>query len=148
MSGTINNQFNTGRDCSVVILHPLAAGGRIDLPLLTDFDAKGSYHDIKVSALDGNTRNMQVPENGMLSFSTDRTNAVMETFCWTLWNSYKDTGRLPDGQVFQYIRERDGSTTTIQYTGFAFKVLDLGSWKKDSQVTQKMSATFINARLI
>ena len=143
------NAFNTGRDVSVVVMHPLAGpDGRLDLGIITDFDAKPGNHSIKVQGLDGYTRTMEVPDNGMLSFSFERTNAAMDTFCWALWRSYKDTGRLPDGKVYQYVSELDGSRTTTEYTGVAFKVDDLGSYKKDSAVTQKLTGSFMDARVV
>ena len=143
------NAFNTGRDVSVVVIHPLAGpDGRLDLGIITDFDAKASYHSIKVQGLDGYSRTMEVPDNGTLSFSFDRTNPAMDLFCWALWRSYKDTGRLPDGKVYQYVSELDGSRTTTEYTGVAFKVDDLGSYKKDSAVTQKLTGSFMDAVVI
>ena len=148
MAVNITNAFNTGRDVSVVLMHPLAPGGRLDFEIVTDFDAKVSYHDIKITGLDGYTRTKHVPDQGMISFTVERNNAVMDAFCWTLWRSYKDSGRLPDGKIYQYVRELDGSTTTTEYNGVAFKVDDLGSFKKDSQVTQKLTGTFMDARVV
>ena len=148
MAVVINNQFNTGRDVSVVILHPLAAGGRLDLTIVTDFDAKVMYHDIKITGLDGYTRTKHVPDQGTLSFSIERTDPVVDAFCWKLFRSYKDTGRLPDGRVFQYVAELDGSVTTTEYAGVAFKVDEIGQYRKDQQVTQKLTGTFMDARVV
>ena len=148
MAVTINNQFNTGRDASVVLMHPLAPGGRLDITIITDFDAKVMYHDIKITGLDGYTRTKHVPDNGSLSFTVERTDASIDAFCWAIFRSYKDFGRLPDGKVYAYLRELDGSTTTIEYTGVAFKTDELGQWKKDSQVTQKLTGTFMDARVV
>ena len=147
MSGTVN-QFNTGRDCTVVILHPLAPGGRIDLPLVTDFDVKPKYHDISSNGIDGFTRTMHVPQNLDVMFSVDRSDPTIDTFCSALWTSYRATGRIPAGSVYQYVTELNGSTTTTNFTSVVFKPDDLGSWKKDSAVAQKLSGTAMDyARL-
>ena len=147
MSGA-TNQFNTGRDCSVVILHPLATNGRVDLPLVTDFDVKPSFHDIKSSAIDGYTRTQHIPDNLMLSFTVDRSTSVLDDLLAAIWQAYRATGRVPDGSVYQYINEINVSTTTRQFTGVAFKPDDLGSWKKDSAVSQKLSGTAMDFRVL
>lgn len=142
------NAFNTGKDCSVVIIHPLANGGRLDLPLITDFDAKPSYHDIKSNGLDGFTRVQHIPENVAVSFSADRSNSAVDDFCSALWQAYRVSGRVPDGVVYQYVTEIDGSTTTTQFDGVAFKADDLGSYKKESAVAQKITGTAIDYRRV
>ena len=143
-----NNAFNTGKDASVVIIHPLATGGRLDLPLVTDFDSKPQWHDITSSALDGFTRTQHVPRNFLLSFSADRSNAAVEAFLSALVIAYRTVGRAPDGSVYHYISEIDGSTTTMQYDGVALKPDDLGSWKKEDRIMQKISGTAMDMRRI
>ena len=148
MAVTITNAFNTGRDVSVVVMHPLAPSGRLDFDIITDFDAKVQHHDIKIMGLDGYSRTKHVPDNGMLSFTIERTDPTMDAFCWALWRAFKDQGRLADGRVFQYVKEIDGSTTTTEYSGVAFKTDDLGAYRKDQQVTQKLTGTFMDARVV
>ena len=136
-----SNVFNTGRDVSLVIIHPLAPNGRLDLPMITDFDAKPSYHDITSNSLDGYTRTAHIPQNIPLSFTADRSNSAVDDFCSAMWQQYRTTGRVPDGTVYQYVSEIDGSTTTLQYSGVAFKPDDFGNWKKESAVSQKITGT-------
>ncbi len=135
------NFFNTGRDCSVVILHPLAPAGRLDLPIVTMFDPKVAWHDIKSSAIDGLTRTRHIFENATFSVQIDRSDATLDNFVMAMVRAYQVTGSVPDGSIFQYVTEADGSTTTTQGTGVSFKLDDLGSWKKDSAVPQTLTGT-------
>lgn len=142
------NQFSTGKDCTLVIIHPLARGGRLDLPLITDMDAKPKFHDITGNHLDGYTRTQHIPQNIDLAFSVDRSTSDVEDFLSALWNAYRTAGRVPDGKVYQYVTEIDGSTTTTQYDGVAFKVDDLGTYKKDDRVPQKVMGTAMDYRRV
>jgi hypothetical protein len=45
---------------------------------------------------------------------------------------------LPAGTVYQYVTEVDGSTSTYQYSGVVFKLVNAGSWKGDASVKQKL----------
>jgi len=47
-------------------------------------------------------------------------------------------GSLPAGTVYQYVTEVDGSTSTYQYSGVVFKLVNAGSWKGDASVKQKL----------
>ena len=141
ISGAVVNRFDTGKQCSLVVVHALAPGGRLDLPLVTDFDAKPTYHDITSNGLDGYTRTMHIPQNVPLSFSVDRTDSTIDAFCSAMWQSYYLSGFVAVGQVFHYVQEASGSQSTTQFMDVAFKVDDLGSWKKESAVSQKLTGT-------
>ena len=142
------NSFNTGRDARVVIRHPLAPGGELQLRLLSDFDAKAQWHDIKKSHLDGLTRTQHVPENMMMTFSVDRSDSAIDDFCSAIWGAYRAAGRVPDGSIFVYVSELNGSESTYEYSGVAFKPDDLGSFKKEDSVVQKMSASAMDFRRV
>lgn len=142
------NEFNTGRDCSLVITHPLAPGGRLDLSLVEDFDAKPNYHDITANHLDGFTRTQHIPQNHALSFSLDRSTSLVDDFCSALESTYRLRGRMPDGKVYHYVTEIDGSTTTTEFNGVAFKVDALGTWKKDDKVMQKVMGTAMERKRV
>lgn len=132
------NDFSIGRQCQIVIRHPLAVGGRLDLTIVTDFDAKPKHKDIKVDGLDGLNRAKVLPEGWDVSIGLDRANSAAEDFCGAMENAYYDSGNVPTGTVYQYITETDGSLTTYVFEGVALKLDDAGSWKSDSAVKQKM----------
>jgi hypothetical protein len=44
--------------------------------------------------------------------------------------------RLPVGQIYQYISEPDGSTTTWLYDNVTLNLTNAGSWSQDSTVKQ------------
>lgn len=142
------NFFNTGKDCTVVLRHQLAPGGQLQLDLITDFDAKPMFHDISSNALDGYTRTRHIPQNLVITFTVDRNNSAIDDFCSALWQAYRVSGVIPDGSVYQYVLEENGSTTTTQYTGVAFKPDDLGSYKKEDRVPQKVTATAMDYRRV
>lgn len=132
------NNFSIGKNCIVVIQHPLASGGRLDLSIVTDFDAKPNYKEIVVDGLDGVNRIKFLPQHWNISFSLDRANAAADDFGAALENAYFNSGNVPSGTVYQYITEPDGSTSTYQYEQVAFKIEDAGTWKGDSAVKQKL----------
>jgi hypothetical protein len=125
----------------LVIRHPLAPQGEIKLALVTDFDVKPAFHDITGNHLDGFTRTQHIPQNLAISFTFDRNDPTLEIFASAMWQAYRTRGRLPEGSVFQYVNEIDGSTSTNRYDGVAFKPDDFGSWKKESAVAQKLTGT-------
>ena len=132
------NDFSTGRQCRIVILHPLAREGRLDLSIVTEFDAKPKFKDIKVDGLDGVNRAKFQPEGWDVTISLDRANAVADDFCGSLEAASYDSGNVVSAVLYQYITETDGSLTTYQFEGLALKMEDAGSWKADSAVKQKM----------
>ena len=134
------NSFSIGKQCTLVIQHPLATGGRLDLSIITDFDAKPTNKDLMVDGLDGINRTQFLPQHVVITFSLDRADPTADAFGAALEKAYFDgSGFVPSGTVFQYIQESNGSTTTYQYEGVALKVDDFGSWKGDSAVKQKLT---------
>ena len=115
------NAFNTGKDTALVILHPLATGGRLDLPLITDWDAKPSYHDIVSHGLDGYSRTAHIPQNHALSFTADRSDPAVDAFCSAIEQAYRLNGRVPDGTVSKVsgiakrCRRSNGQTTAMAW---------------------------------
>jgi hypothetical protein len=141
------NEFNIGKQCTLVITHPLAPGGRLDLSIVTDFDAKPTYKTLKVDGLDGLVRTKHLPETWEVSFGIDRANSAVDDFCAGLDTAYfAGSGLTPGGTVTQFITEVDKSQSTYLYENVAFMISDAGSWKGDSQVKQKISGTATRRR--
>lgn len=133
------NDFNIGRDCQLVILHPLAVGGRLILSIVTDFDSKPNYKSLNVDGLDGVTHNAELPQHWDITFGMSRGSAAVDSFIAALDVSYYTLGLLPTGTVYQYIQEVAGNTSTFQYNTVAFKLTDAGNWKGDTPTTQKLA---------
>ena len=132
------NDFSIGKQCTLVIQHPLAPGGRLELSIVTDFDAKPHFKEVSVDGLDGIYRSKKLPQYWDLSFGLDRANSAADDFGVACEAAYDATGNVPSGTVYQYIIETDGSQTTYAYTGVALTIEDAGSWKGDSAVKQKV----------
>lgn len=143
------NSFSVGKQCTLVIQHPLAPGGRLDLSIITDFDAKPTSKDVMVDGLDGINRTQFLPQHVVISFSIDRANPAVDAFGAALEKAYFDgNGFVPSGVVYQYVDEADGSRSTYQYEGLALKVDDFGTWKGDSAVKQKITGHAQRRRLV
>lgn len=130
--------FNYGRHCRVVIQHPLAPNGRLDLSIVTDFDAKASYQDLQSRGLDGVSRSAFLPDSWEISLGLDRATSAADDFAAALESAYYDSGSLPNGTVYQYVDELNGSESTYQYENVALRLEDAGTWKGDSTVQQRL----------
>ena len=138
------SNFNVGRDCQVVIQHPMAAGGRLDLSIVTDFDPKQNVVEASVDGLDGKFWSASLPKSWSGTVGIDRANNVCDLFITTLENAYFNGLNVPSGSVYQYITEVDGSVTRYQFSECSFHLPNAGSWKNDAVV--KMQLGFIAAR--
>ena len=132
------NDFNIGKNCTVVINHPLAPSGRLDLSIVTDFMAKSNTKDITVDGLDGINRTRFLPQHWDISIGIDRASAALDDFVAALDNAYFTSGSVPAGTVYQYVTEMDGSQSTYQFDDVVFKADGSGDWKGDGAVKQKL----------
>lgn len=134
-----SNNMNIGRDCQVVIIHPLAPGGRLDLQHVTGFDAKNAMATAVSDRLDGKVLTAYLPKNWSGTFHIDRGNAVADQFNDALEAAYFNGVNVPFGQVYQYITEVDGSVSAYQFDDCSFMLGDPGSWKNDALVKQTLT---------
>ena len=133
--------FNVGRDCQVVVIHPKAPGGKVDLPNLTMFDCKQITANIKVDRLDGTQMNAELPKGWTISIENERGNSGMDEFFAAVESAWYLFGQYSVGTIYQYITEANGSQSTYQFDNVAMKFDDPGSWKGDASVKQKISGT-------
>jgi hypothetical protein len=129
------NSFSIGRDCQLVVMGPF---GRVDLTYVTGFESRQLTQSVRLDRLDGVPMGAELPKGWEGSFDVERGTSAVDDFIAVAEQAFFTTGTLPAGTVYQYIAEVDCSTSTYQYTGVVFKLVNSGSWKGDSSVKQKL----------
>ena len=136
------NTFSTGRDCQLVLIGPPgangAAGVRVDLTHVTQFEAKQSTHSIRVNRLDGVHLAAELPAGWDGHFELERGSPAADDFVASLEQAWFAEGRRLGGTLYQYVSEVDGSVSTYQYDGAVFKMRSSGLWKGDAPVKQNL----------
>jgi hypothetical protein len=127
--------FSIGRDTQLVVMGPL---GRIDLTHVTSFESRQLTQSVRVSRLDGTQLGTELPKGWEGSFEIERGNSVVDDFIAAAEQQYYSGGSVGLGTMYQYIVETDGSTSTYQYDGVAFHLVNAGMWKGDASVKQKL----------
>lgn len=131
--------LSIGRDCQVVLIHPLADGGRLDLPNVTGFQANPEYTEIASKRLDGNRLHAALPDGWNGSFDLDRSNGDVDALMALVEAAWRDTGIIQSATVYQYITDPSGATATYEFTECSVTFPELGAWTADTKVTQKIA---------
>jgi len=129
------NTFSVGRDCQVVVIGP---AGRVDLSHVTGFDSRQLTHPIRIDRLDGMQLAAELPKGWEGSFELERGSSAIDDFIAASENQYHTGGYVQPGTLYQYVAEADGSTSTYQYEGVVFHLVNAGQWKGDAAVRQKL----------
>jgi hypothetical protein len=137
--------FSVGRDTQLVVMGP---NGRIDLEHVTAFESRQLTQSVRVSRLDGSQLGTELPKGWEGSFELERGNSVVEDFVAATEQTYFNGGSAGSNTMYQYISETDGSTSTYQYDGVTFKLVNAGTWKGESSVKQKLEFFGIRRRRI
>jgi hypothetical protein len=132
MSGT---NFSLGRDCQLVVMGPF---GRVDLTHVTGFDSRQMTRPVRVDRLDGQQLGAEIPKGWEGSFEVERGNSTVDDMIAASEAAFMATGERPQGTLYQYVAEVDGSTSTYQYNGVVFKLSNAGQWRGDAAVRQKL----------
>jgi hypothetical protein len=138
--------YSIGRDCTVVIVHPLAPGGRVDISNVTGFSAKQQETQLTAKRLDGNRLSAYIPEGWNGSFDVDRNGPAIDNLVALIEAAWRTGGTLYAATVFQYINEPNGQVTQWQFSDVALSFPDLGTWHSDEIVKQNI-AFMANRRL-
>lgn len=133
------NSFNVGSDCRVVVQHPLAAGGQLDLGDVTNFKAAQQTKALNYTTIEGTTKKGEYPTGWSGTFQLERTDHAVDDFICTLEQAILNNQNAGTGTVYQYVTELDGSTSTYQYTGVAFKFTDAGTYAGAETVKQTLN---------
>lgn len=131
--------YSIGRDCSVVLVHPLAPGGRVEMANVTGFAATPEYTSVRSKRLDGNTLNAELPEGYAITIDLDRDGPGIDDLMVLVEAAWRGAGILYSASVFQYVTEPNGAVSTYHFTECSLQFADLGSWKADSIVSQRIS---------
>ncbi len=129
------NSFSIGRDCQLVVMGPQ---GRVDLTYVTGFESRQMTQSVRLDRLDGVPMGAELPKGWEGSFEVERGTSAVDDFIAASEQIFLTQGSLPAGSVYQYVAEVDGSTSTYQYSGVVFKLVNAGSWKGDAAVKQKL----------
>ena len=129
------NSFSIGRDCQLVVMGPQ---GRVDLTYVTGFESRQITQSIRLDRLDGVPMGAELPKGWEGSFEVERGTSAVDDFIAVSEQAFLSQGSMPAGTVYQYIAEVDGSTSTYQYSGVVFKLVNSGSWRGDAAVKQKL----------
>lgn len=137
----IQTQFGNmslGKDARMDVTLP---GGRI-LPIaqLTDFEVKPLTSQLQSKGLDGIDRFAVVPMGYTLTFSLDRSDRTLDDW-WAQYEAGYYAGNvLQNVSITQTIEEGDGTVSQWRFEGVAINLDDLGNWKADAYVKQKITA--------
>jgi hypothetical protein len=131
------NTFNVGLDCTLVLIAP--TGQRVDLSIVTDFEAKQDVQAVRVMPLNGPPLGADLPKGWTGSFGVDRASSSVDDLFSTIEQGFWATGLFGIGQIYQYVNEVDGSESTYVFNGVTMNLSDSGSWKADGAVKQKIA---------
>lgn len=138
MAGIQNTQgrFNTGRDVTLVVIGPF---GEVQLDNLTDFDCRQETANIKVDRLDGVQLTAELPKGWTGSFGMERASSAIDDLFAKMEQAWIASGSFTVSQIFQYVAEADGSTSTFRFDNVSMRLDDAGAWKGDASVKVKVS---------
>jgi hypothetical protein len=112
-----NGTFNTGRDVSIVLVHPVF--GRVQLDNVTGFDPKQDVIKLKSNRLDGVKMTASLPDGWSGSIQVDRGSPALDT-------------------LYQFISEAGGAQTVAIYDNVSLSLSDAGNWQPDAIVKQRL----------
>ena len=136
---TTSGAASIGRDVQFVVQHPLAPGGAITISNPTGFDAKAMQAGIESKRLGLPPIFAEVPNGWSGTIEFDRADSGPDDLANLSEATFWAGGQLYNGDIFQYITEVDGSTTSYHYMGCALKFDELGRYSADAVVKQRIS---------
>lgn len=128
--------FSTGFDCQVVLIGPK---GRVDLSLVTGFSANQTVKTIRVDPLNAPPIEAHLPSGWTGEFMLERNSSAADDFFSNLEQDYWAGRSIGFSTLYQYVQEKDESTSTYQYDQVAIHLSDAGSWKAEGSVSQKIT---------
>lgn len=130
--------FDIGKQAKLDIV---VAGAIVDSAQLTEFTASQDTITLTSRPLTSKGRvQKELPDGWKGSFSYDRLGSVLDDLFASREDTYWATG--DDGanvQITQTVQEKDGSFSQYRFEGVALKFDDIGNFKQDEIVKQKVS---------
>jgi hypothetical protein len=131
----VANTFSVGRDCQLVVMGPY---GRIDLTHVTSFEARQMTASVRVDRIDGVQLAAELPKGWEGHFELERGGAAVDDFIARVEQAYANGTKVASGTLYQYVAETDGSVSTYQFDGVAFRLAQAGTWRGDQSVKQRL----------
>ena len=131
--------FSVGRDCTLVLIDSVL--GTVQLDNVTGFQSAQVTAMVKSDRLDGVQLQGEIPKGWTGSFQLDRGSSAIDDLFASREALWYDQGQLTAAQVFQYVKEADGSRSTYQFDNVALKLDDAGTFAGDQTVKQRISMT-------
>ena len=132
----MKNAFSLGHDIAVDFNLPQ---GPVRFTIITDVSRKQIVKDIESHGIDGICRYAKIPSGYEGTLEVDRGGPAFDRAIATLDQLYYSGAPVPYSSILEAITEPDGSLTRWRLAGVVFGAEDLGSWKGDSKVTQKLA---------
>jgi hypothetical protein len=136
----IDTQFGTfsiGKDVAIDVV--LKSGRHLRISNVTDFDAKPKTKKLTSLGIDGINRHGVIPEGYGLTITLDRANRAVDDWWADYEEAYYRGDVVQNVLITQTIKEGDGSISQWRFEGVALNLDDLGNWKADSYVKQKLT---------
>lgn len=131
--------FNTGRDCTIVLIGPY---GTVTLTNVTSFRSSAKYAQIKVDNLNGEQMDAALPKGWDFSFSLERGDANVDQLIAQIEQDWLVNGNYAVATLYQYIKELPGKAlTTLQFKGCTIMLSDAGTYSSDQSVKITLSGT-------
>jgi hypothetical protein len=131
-----NGNFSTGRDVSVVLVHPVF--GRVQLDNVTGFDPKQDVIKLKSNRLDGVKMTASLPDGWSGSIQVDRGSPALDILMAQIEAGWIDAGTYSNCTLYQFITESGGGQTVAIYDNVSLSLSDAGNWQPDAIVKQRL----------
>lgn len=131
----MKNAFSLGHDIAVDFNLPQ---GPVRFTIITDVARKQNVKDVESHGIDGVCRYAVIPGGYEGTLEVDRGGPALDQAIDTLDQLYYAGAPVPYGSILETINEPDGSITQWRFSLVVFNAEDLGSWKGDAKVTQKL----------
>jgi len=130
------NGYSVGKD--VVLTLNMASG--ILRVILTNFDAKPVYTDLKAMPLNSPPEHMSIPTGWKGTAKCDRQNSTLDDYAAANEAAYWAGQNILTGTITETISEVDGSTSRYKFTNVNLKVTDPGAWAGEKLVDQTLKS--------
>ena len=128
--------FSIGRNTRVVFRWN---GSAVTLPDVVSFTSRQGTVPIRSTPLNKQPETFEVPNGWTGTVQCQRTNANLDNLVADIEASFWSAGTVTNGDLYQYITEPDGSTTTWHYTNVSIVLNAGGSWSNDTMVMQSFT---------
>lgn len=125
--------YNVGRDCRVILVYN---GKRIKLPSVTGFQSQQQTNRLSSSPLNDIPKFFDVPNGWSGGFDFQRDNSGADDLFAEIEGGFWSAGTMITGNIYQYVTEADGTTSTYEYVGATIRLSNAGNWRSEAIVTQ------------